>query len=139
MIPRDALARVQQRLGWNPAVLLLGPRQIGKTTLARAVAEATPGALWLDLERAADRRPRRFLLLGSAGGELLRQRDESLAWRLDFIQTLLQRDLRNMGVNVAAETLHRFWRMVAHLQGQLFNASQLALSLGAASNPGWAT
>jgi predicted AAA+ superfamily ATPase len=232
MIPRHAMARALRRLAWSPAVLLLGPRQIGKTTLAREVARAVPGAEWLDLERAsdrarlaepelflsrlrdrlvvidevqfrpdlfehlrpeidADRRPGRFLLLGSASGDLLRQRSESLAgrvgtvelgpltaaelaspgapaslhglsglsglqtlwhrggfpesllagddalslaWRQDFIQTLLQRDLRNLGVNVAAEALHRFWRMLAHLQGQLFNASQLALSLGGASH-----
>ena len=43
-------------------------------------------------------------------------------------------DLPQMGVSVAADTLHRFWRMLAHLQGQLFNASQLGLSLGGASH-----
>ena len=128
----------------------------------------------------ADRRPGRFLLLGSASGHLLRQRTESLAgrvsylelaplaasetagdaatlqrlwlrggfpvsflapsgalsyaWRQDFVQTFLQRDLPALGVAVAAETLHRFWRMLAHLHGQLFNASQLGLSLGGASH-----
>lgn len=39
-----------------------------------------------------------------------------------------------MGVGVAADTLHRFWRMLAHLQGQFFNASQLGQSLGGASH-----
>jgi len=56
------------------------------------------------------------------------------AWRQDFIQTFVQRDLPQMGVAVAADTLHRFWRMLAHLQGQLFNASQLGQSLGGASH-----
>ena len=221
MISRQIFDRLQQRLGWYPAVLLLGPRQVGKTTLARAIAAAQPDAVFLDLERAADRarlaepelffarhrehlvvvdevqflpelfthlrpeidaarRPGRFLLLGSAAGDLLRQRAESLAgrigyieltpllaaempgdaaslqrlwcrggfplsqlaagdaqsyaWRQDFIQTFLQRDLRSFGVNVPADTLHRFWRMLAHLQGQLFNASQLGASLGGAAH-----
>ncbi|MFT3663863.1 ATP-binding protein [Piscinibacter sp.] len=221
MIERALLPALEERLAFYPGVVLLGPRQVGKTTLARAVAARHPGALFLDLERPADRaqlaepelflaqhrdklvvldevqmlpdlfvhlrpeidahrRPGRFLLLGSAGGALLRQRAESLAgrvghleltpllagevapdlaalqrlwlrggfplahlapserlaysWRQDFIQAFVQRDLPQMGVGVAADALHRFWRMLAHLQGQLFNASQLGLSLGGASH-----
>jgi predicted AAA+ superfamily ATPase len=221
MIDRQINALLDERLAFYPGIVLLGPRQVGKTTLAKAVAARHPGALFLDLERPADRaqlaqpdlflaqhrdklvvldevqmlpdlfthlrpeidadrRPGRFLLLGSASGALLRQRAESLAgrvgyleltpllasevapglgalqqlwhrggfplahlapsdrlayaWRQDFIQTFLQRDLPQMGVSVAADTLHRFWRMLAHLQGQLFNASQLGLSLGGASH-----
>ena len=128
----------------------------------------------------AQRRPGRFLLLGSASGELLRQTGESLAgrvsyveltpllaaevpadpltlqalwlrggyppsylaadeeaafqWRQDFVGTFLQRDLPALGVRVPAETLRRFWTMLAHLQGQMFNASQLGLALGGASH-----
>lgn len=202
-------------------MVLLGPRQVGKTTLARHVAQRHVGAVFLDMERAADRavlerpdlflaqvrdrlvvidevqfmpelfaelrpeidahrRPGRFLLLGSASGTLLRQSAESLAgrvayvelppllvkelaldlpdlqtlwlrggfprswlaasdeasfrWRQDFIQTFLLRDLAQLGVQVPAETLRRFWTMLAHLQGQLFNASQLGQSLGGASH-----
>jgi uncharacterized protein len=230
MLDRLALADLARRLSFFPGVVLLGPRQVGKTTLARAMAaqwtaahaaERGP-ALLLDLERAsdraqladpelffahhrerfvvldevqlmpqlftalrpeidADRRPGRFLLLGSASGRLLRQSAESLAgrvgyvalppllaaevlpaaaapelarvqalwwrggfplswsapddglsatWRRDFIQTFLQRDLPQWGVATPAETLLRFWRMLGHLQGQLFNASQLGASLG---------
>ena len=222
MIERELNDLVTQRLAQYPAVALLGPRQVGKTTLARTVAAQYEGALMLDLERAsdraalaqpelffaahrnrllvldevqlmpglftalrpeidADRRPGRFLLLGSASGDLLRQSGESLAgrvsyleltplqaselgatdladlqslwlrggfplsalarsdeasfvWRQDFIRSFLQRDLPDMGVRVAAETLRRFWQMLAHLQGQMFNASQLGQSLGGASH-----
>lgn len=222
MIERHLRGLVERRLEQYPAVALLGPRQVGKTTLARAIATRYPQALLLDLEREsdraalgqpelffaahrdrllildevqlmpglfaalrpeidADRRAGRFLFLGSASGDLLRQSGESLAgrvsyleltpllaaelhitdlaglqplwlrggfplsvlardddasyvWRQDFIRTFLQRDLPDMGVRVPAETLRRFWQMLAHLQGQLFNASQLGLSLGGASH-----
>ena len=222
MINRDLQNLIERRLRQTPAVVLLGPRQVGKTTLAKAIAAQHPGAMILDLEREsdraalqqpelffaahrdrllildevqlapelfaalrpeidADRRVGRFLLLGSASGDLLRQSGESLAgrvsyveltpllaaelpvteladlqrlwlrggfpssylaqddeasyaWRQDFIRTFLQRDLPGMGVRVPAETLRRFWQMLAHLQGQLFNASQLGMSLGGASH-----
>lgn len=224
MIKRQLVAAIRLGLTRQPAVALLGPRQAGKTTLARAVAGGFPGAIFLDLENEADRarlaqpsaflgryrdrlvvldevqtmpeifsalrpeidadrRPGRFLLLGSASGRLLRQsaeslagrvayleltpflarevaRDradaehvaslwlrggfprsflaadagESIAWRTDFIQTFLARDLPQLGVTIPAETLRRFWRMCAHLQGQLFNASQLGSALGGLSH-----
>jgi predicted AAA+ superfamily ATPase len=221
MLTRALQAAVEHRLAAAPAVVLLGPRQVGKTTLALAVAAAHPGAIVLDMERESDRaaiaqpglffpryrdrlvvldevqhapalfqalrpeidahrRPGRFLLLGSASGELLRQSGESLAgrvayleltpllacevapdlqalqtlwlrggfplsylaaddaaafhWRQDFLRTFLQRDLPGMGLRVPAETLRRFWTMLAHLQGQLFNASQLGVALGGASH-----
>lgn len=222
MIERQLHSLIERRLLQSPAVVLLGPRQVGKTTLAKAVAAQHPNAMVLDLEREsdraalqqpelffaahrdrllvldevqftpqlfaalrpeidADRRVGRFLLLGPASGDLLRQSGESLAgrvsyleltpllaaevpvagladlqslwlrggyplsylaqdeeasytWRHDFIRTFLQRDLPGMGVRVPAETLRRFWQMLAHLQGQLFNASQLGMSLGGASH-----
>lgn len=138
MIERALPPLPQERLAFYSGIVLLGPRQVGKTTLARAIAARHPGALLLDLERPAERRPGRFLLPGSASGALqqlwhrggfplahLAPSDRlAYAWRQDFIQTFLQRDLPQMGMGVAADTLHRFWRMLAHLQGQLFNASQ---------------
>lgn len=226
--PRVLLHAATEQLAFSPAVVLLGPRQVGKTTLAKMIARAYPGAISLDLQLAGDReklvdgsgflqahrdklvvldevqyvpevfaqlrpeidalrRPGRFLLLGSASGKLLRQSAESLAgrvsyleltplqvrevvppdaeatahlltlqklwlrggfpvsytapsdalsftWRTDFVSTFLNRDIRELGVNVPAQTLHRFWRMTAHLHGQLFNASGIAASLGGLSH-----
>ena len=221
MFSRELQHVVAQALLRSPAVVLLGPRQVGKTTLARALAQAHGDALFLDLERESDRaavarpelffpalrqrlvvldevqtlpdlfralrpeidanrRAGRFLLLGSASGPLLRQSSESLAgrasyveltpflasevthdlaglqplwqrggyplsyladsdalslaWRQDFLRTFLHRDMPALGVRVPAETMRRLWTMLAHLQGQPFNASQLGLALGGASH-----
>ena len=225
--PRALLHAATDQLAFSPAIVLLGPRQVGKTTLAKTIAAGFPGAVTLDLQLASDREklingsgflqahrdqlvvldevqyvpevfaqlrpeidalrtPGRFLLLGSASGKLLQQSSESLAgrvsyleltplqvrevmepeamqldfptlqklwlrggfpvsytaptdalsftWRTEFISTFLNRDLREFGVNVPAQTLHRFWRMSAHLHGQLFNASSIAASLGGISH-----
>jgi predicted AAA+ superfamily ATPase len=218
MIERALTASLVRALDEVPAVCLLGPRQVGKTTLAFAVRR-TREALYLDLESEQDRaklaeaefylerhldklvildevhrapglfpvlrglidrarRQRRgngrYLLLGSASFDLLRQSGESLAgrvrylelapfsvleptrksmdvlwlrggfpesllapsaerslrWRQDFIRTYLERDIPQFGPRIAAETLRRFWTMLAHLQGSLLNASELARNLG---------
>lgn len=132
--------------------------------------------LFPTLRVLADRQPQRarFLLLGSASPELLRQSSESLAgrletivltgftleelganaltrhwrrggfppaflarsdsdsfrWRQQFIQTFLERDLPQFGVNVPATTMLRFWNMLAHYHGNIWNAAELARSLG---------
>ena len=221
MLKRIALDAIKERLAFQPAVVLLGPRQVGKTTLARTLAAEFPGALFLDLEQESDRarlvnpqlffsqyrdrlvildevqvmrelfsalrpeidaarKPGRFLLLGSASGKLLNQSSESLAgrvsylelaplllaeigpeegawkklwlrggfpasftastdrvsglWRADFLKTFLTRDIPQAGVSIPAETLRNFWRMCAHLDGQLFNASQIGQALGGMSH-----
>lgn len=223
MFFRHAELLARAALGLQPAVCLIGPRQVGKTTLARWLATQQPSAIVFDLENASHRRqlrepelvlpglrdrlvvideiqllpdlfmalrpeidahrvPGRFLLLGSATGDLLRQSGESLAgrisnieltpltasdlrlgtdlaglqrlwwrggfplswsagsdaasfhWRDSYIDTLLHRDLPAMGVRIPAETLRRFWGMLAHLQGQVFNASQLGQALGGMSH-----
>jgi len=116
----------------------------------------------------------RFLILGSASPELLRQGSESLAgrivfhhldgfaldevgieegetlwvrggfprsflapseevsvdWRRGFVQTFLERDLPQLGIQIPGETLHRFWRMLAHYHGQLWNGAELARAFG---------
>ena len=124
----------------------------------------------------ADRRPlaARFLVLGSASPDLLRQASESLAgrletvplsgfslaevggkalarhwerggfprsflarssadsaaWRREFVQTFLERDVRQLGITIPAPALLRFWTMLAHYHGQVWNAAEPARSLG---------
>lgn len=214
IIPRKALlGRIRAALDRNPVTVLTGPRQSGKTTLARAlVSEDSPnyfdledpvslarleeprtalelleGTVVIDevqrrpdlfpmLRVLADRRrnPARFLILGSASGELMRQSAEtlagrierieiggftvaelgadafsrlwhrgsfprahlasserdSMAWRKQFIQTLLERDFPQWGVRVPAVALLRFWTMVAHYHGQIWNGAEPARALG---------
>lgn len=204
-------------LGQFPAVAILGPRQVGKTTLARHLV-SDQQVVHLDLERPSDlaklddpeqffashdqslvvldevqrapdlfkvlrgviderrrqgRRSGQFLLLGSASLDLLRQSGESLAgriayvelapltalevppveasrlwvrggfpesflaendaqsmtWREAFIRTYLERDIPQLGSRIPAETLRRFWTMLAHAQGGLLRAADLARSL----------
>jgi predicted AAA+ superfamily ATPase len=56
--------------------------------------------------------------------------DDSFAWRTAFIQTYLERDVPALGPRIPAETLRRYWQMLAHNQGQMLNAAQLASGLG---------
>ena len=221
MIDRLLLARLRDRLRVMPAVVLLGPRQVGKTTLARALArERGDRALYLDLEREADRRrlddadgylraqagklvildeihrmpglfeqlrgiidDRRaggekaghFLLLGSTSLDLQRQAGESLAgrvayleltpilarelgprgpgverlwvrggfpesllarsgadslaWRLDFVQSYLERDVPMFAPRLPTALVGRLWGMLAHTHGTPLNKARLAASL----------
>jgi uncharacterized protein len=218
MIQRRIALQVASLLAQSPAVVLSGPRQVGKTTLALEIAERRP-ATYLDLESEIDRarlaEPElyfadhadellvldeiqrlpglfevlrgvidqgrregrgdgRFLLLGSASLELLAQSGESLAgriafaelapfdltevgnghldrlwvrggfpdsfltsgeeqslrWRRDFIRTYLERDIPQLGPRIPAETLRRLWTMLAHNQGGLLNAANIARGLG---------
>ena len=214
MIPRPGyLEAIEERLKHNPGVAILGPRQSGKTTLAREFAKGKPHE-FLDLESLggldrmeepaaaleplrglvvidevqrkpeifqllrvlADRRPlpARFLILGSASPGIVQGVSESLAgrvsfvdvtglnlaevgppefrklwwrggfpaaftaesdqvcgqWREDFIRTVLERDLPQLGITIPATTLRRFWMMVAHYHGQKWNSAELARSLG---------
>jgi len=55
----------------------------------------------------------------------------SYRWRGDFIRTFLERDVPQLGITVPAEALRRFWTMVAHYHGQVWNAAEFARSLGA--------
>lgn len=223
MINRVLQSPVEESLRQFPVVGLIGSRQTGKTTLAKAIAAKRPDkAIYLDLERPsdltalsdaelylehhsqrlvivdeiqrrpdlfpllralvdADPRPGRFLILGSASPTLKRQSAESLAgriryheltpllwseieahegeatrdgmerlwrrggypksllapteaesfeWRKSFIETHLERDIPQLGIRVPAPLLYRFWLMLAHNHGQLWNANAIANSLG---------
>ena len=57
----------------------------------------------------------------------------SFQWRSDYILSYLQRDIPELGFRIPSETLHRFWRMCSHLQGQILNYSKLAASMGVSS------
>lgn len=212
----EYLQAIRDRLRDNPIVSLVGPRQAGKTTLARMLAaESAEPAHFFDLEAPADlarlsnpelvlrplaglvildevqRRPdlfpmlrvladrpgtpARFLILGSASPALVKETSESLAgrvsfidvtgfslaelgadalprlwwrggfpraylapddtaarqWHDDFRRTFLERDIPQLGIQVPATTLGRFWTMVAHYHGQVLNQAELARALGA--------
>lgn len=56
----------------------------------------------------------------------------SIEWRRDFVRTFLERDIPQLGISIAARTLHRFWSMLAHYHGQIWNASEFGRSFGVA-------
>jgi predicted AAA+ superfamily ATPase len=87
--------------------------------LAEVGAEAC-GQLWL---RGGF--PRSFLAVDNSA---------SMAWRDDFVRTFLERDIPQLGISIPAETLRRFWTMIAHYHGQVWNAAQFARSLSTSEN-----
>lgn len=221
MLRKTLAGEILDGLRHSPVVALLGPRQSGKTTLARQVARS--GALsfderlnYFDLEDPAhlerlstprlalerleglvvidevQHRPElfpilrvladrdgataRFLVLGNASRDLIRQGSETLAgriqfvevtpfhlketgpgsldalwlrggfppsflaesddaswrWRDAYIRTFLERDIPALGIRIPPLGLRRFWMMLAHYHGQIFNASEIGKSLGVA-------
>ncbi len=214
MLQRLVLTQqIQKALERSRVVTLLGPRQCGKTTLARTFVP--PNTLnYFDLEDPVSlarlnepmlalrdlqglvvideiqRRPElfpilrvlvdrtplpaRFLILGSAAPALLRQSSESLAgrvetitmggfalsevgtaaqmqhwlrggfplsflapsdedsliWRKNFVQTFVERDLPQLGITIPANAILRFWMLLAHYHGQIWNNAEAARVLG---------
>ncbi len=61
---------------------------------------------------------------------LATNQNASLKWRANFIRTFLERDIPQLGISIASETLRRFWTMVAHYHGQIWNSAEFARSLG---------
>jgi predicted AAA+ superfamily ATPase len=218
MIPRRLEHKIKETLKDNASVALLGPRQVGKTTLSMNLFDknkfvyidlesdldkakmsdfmsfhaSNKGKLLIldeiqrlpevfssirgiiDQERREGNRNGLFLFLGSASMDLLKQSGESLAgriaylelypidlleynpaednnelwvrggfpdsllakterqsisWRKNFIRTYLERDIQQLGPRIPAETLGRFWTMLAHQQGATINMSDLARSI----------
>lgn len=220
MIKRFLEKNIKKSLQRNSSVALLGPRQVGKTTMALQIIESIP-SVYLDLENTLDlkkiedihtfflnnndklivldevqrvpeifsqirgiidnerqkgKKTGIFLFLGSASIDLLKQSSESLAgrisfhelftinifefaknkfdktnqlwlrggfpssllsekdedsldWRRNFIKTYLERDIPQLGPRIPAETLERFWIMLAHNQGAVFNASRMSRNI----------
>lgn len=208
------LSEINELLNSNAVVALIGPRQVGKTTLARITADNFSTVSFFDLENPISLsrlsepllalqslqgliiineiqhqpdlfkilrvlvdepgQQRKFLVLGSASPILLKQSSESLAgriayleiegfslqeigvehreklwlrgsfprsylaedqkssidWRQNFIKTFLERDLPQLGITIPAVTMRRFWMMLAHYHGQIWNASEFARAFG---------
>jgi uncharacterized protein len=214
MIKRLALKIAKQKLERYPIVAILGPRQTGKTTLARQIASEHPRCHYFDLEKPRDLSrlnepelalehlsglivideiqrkpdlfpllrvlsdrnpcPATFLILGSASTHLVKGVSESLTgrigfvylygfslqelgkqalfplwvrgglpksylaatdavsleWREDYITSLLERDVPQLGISIPAATLRRFWNMAAHYHGQIWNGAEMAVAMG---------
>jgi uncharacterized protein len=212
---KDYLNEIKSQYRVHSACALLGPRQVGKTTLAKMYIDKyhIKNSLFFDLENPLDlarlenpmlalskisnslvvideiqRRPdlfpilrvlldesekkRDFLILGSASRDLIQQSSETLAgrigylelapfslnetnhmdrlwvrggfpkaylastdedsylWRQAYITTFLERDIPSLGFSIPPQQIRRFWLMLAHYHGQIFNASELGRSLG---------
>jgi predicted AAA+ superfamily ATPase len=222
MIKRETEGKIRDLLQEFPAVAILGPRQVGKTTIAQEIANhLNPKYIYLDLESPADRakiteaeayfelhkgnliildeiqripnlfeilrgvidrrrkeghKTGQFLILGSASLELLKQSSETLAgriaytalpgltvmevqqeqnklwlrggfpdsflakndevslrWRLNFIDTYLERDVPQFAPRIPSTTLRRMWTMLAHQQGAQLNTVLLGANLDISS------
>lgn len=114
--------------------LLLGSASVellqqSSETLAGRIAylELTP---FDALELAVDPTDLLWLRGGFPDSVLATQDAISMKWRQDFIRTYLERDIPRLGPRIPAETLRRFWTMLAHNQGELLNAAKLAAALG---------
>lgn len=105
--------------------------------LVKGVSESLAGRItMIDLpgfgvtEIDPARQKRLWLRGGFPRSFLARSDAESFAWRTDYIRTLLERDIPQLGITIPATTLQRFWSMVAHYHGQVLNNAELARSLG---------
>ncbi len=222
MINRKIASEIIESMQYFPAIGIIGPRQVGKTTLAKEIQKhLSKPSIYLDLELDEDlirlqnaqaylqthqdkciiideiqlmprlfpllralidqeRVPARFLILGSAFPTIIRQSSETLAgriayhelaplsltevspfgismkehwfrggfpnallspsddmtkkWLRNFTNTFMEKDLKAMGYEISLPTMSKLYRMVAHVHGQIQNASTLSQALGV-SNP----
>jgi predicted AAA+ superfamily ATPase len=117
--------------------LLLGSASIdlmhqSAETLAGRITyeELTPLSQAEVAASGADAANRLWVRGGFPDSFLAKDDDRSFVWRTAFIQTYLERDVPSLGPRIPAETLRRYWQMLAHNQGQMLNAAQLANGLG---------
>lgn len=214
MLPRpEYLTQLETAIRRSPITAILGPRQSGKTTLARMFI-ANKAVSYFDLDSIPDQRRlqnpelvlggleglvvldeiqqmpelfgtlrvlvdrpenlARFLILGSASPQIIRNASDTLAgrvefielngfslsetggstwqklwlrggfprsflansetdsfaWREGFIRTFLERDITQLGISIPASAMRRFWTMLAHFHGQIWNASELGRAMG---------
>lgn len=115
--------------------LLLGS---ASPTLIRGVSESLAGRVGLvalsgfDVrEIGSDNLQQLWLRGGFPRSYLAADEEASAEWRESFLQTFLERDMPQFGINIPAETLRRFWTMIAHYHGQVWNAAEFARALGA--------
>ncbi len=105
-------------------------RQSAETLAGRIAYYELPGLALREVgEKQADRL---WVRGGFPRSFLARSERDSMEWRQSFIRTFLERDLPSLGVNVAADTMRRFWSMLAHYHAQLWNASEIGRSFGVA-------
>lgn len=108
----------------SPALL----RQSSESLAGRIEIIPVPGFSIAEVGQSA--LPRHWMRGGFPRSFLARSNTESLAWRREFVRTFLERDLPQLGMNIPAETMHRFWTMLAHHHGCVWNAAEPARSLG---------
>lgn len=118
--------------------LLLGSASIH---LVKGASESLAGRIgFVDLSGFDLREvgPRQFTRLWTRGGFprsfLAADDSASLLWRDNFVRTFLERDIPQAGISIPAMTLRRFWTMIAHYHGQVWNAADFARSLGTSEN-----
>ena len=105
-------------------------RQTSESLAGRIAFYELPGFSMLELGPAV--LERLWLRGGFPRSYLARSGRASLEWRRDFIRTFLERDLPQFGVRIGAQTMRRFWTMLAHYHGQVWNASELSRAFGVA-------
>ncbi|MFO7674796.1 MAG: ATP-binding protein [bacterium] len=131
---RGLIDRARRRGYGTGRYLLLGSasfdllRQSGESLAGRVrYLELAPFTVLEPTRKPADTL---WLRGGFPESLLARSAEQSMRWRQDFIRTYLERDIPQFGPRIAAETLRRFWTMLAHHQGGLLNTAELARSLG---------
>jgi predicted AAA+ superfamily ATPase len=134
----ELLRILVDRSSRNARFLLLGS---ASPQLVKGVSESLAGRIgFVDLagfqlwEVRAEHRNRLWIRGGLPRAFLADSDSDSIQWRENFIRTFLERDISQLGITIAAETLRRFWTMVAHYHGQVWNAAEFARALGTAEN-----